>query len=156
MQKAVPRARGRGNRLDNPSPDLPKSCHCRPSILPAAFCFQGHRSFPIVLSPQPSFLPHKHHYFPSFPTPSFCPPASFFRSEISVSPCFFFFSFSSFSLLHLFWVKIGKPESSKISGLSSRKTAAWAAAWAPIERMRKWIIGSLWKIGSRAPLWWVG
>ena len=144
----------------------------------ASFFPYNHRSFPraivlsptillfptILLSPQPSL-------FPFFPHPIILSPQHRSFNQRSVCLCFF-------PLLNLFWVKTGNPERMgkycmrpyfRLKPILSKHpifyyfrsfvrkvmtTAAWAAAWAPIERMRK-LIG-MWKIGSRAPLWWVG
>ena len=60
---------------------------------------QGHRSFPttIVLSPQPSL-------FPFCPQPVILSPSIVLSIRDQRVPALFF------PLLHLFWVKVGKPE----------------------------------------------
>ena len=94
LQRAPSHAEGRPagyvggiDYIDNPSHDLP--------VMLQGHCSYRQRSFPraSVLSPQPLFFPHYHCSFPSFPNPSLCPPASFFRSVVKVSPFLLFFVF---------------------------------------------------------------
>ena len=119
MQKVVPRARGRANRLDNPFQKPAKVMPLQAIDLTGSVLFSGalffpynHRSFhraivlsttivlspTIVLSQQPSL-------FPLLSPPHHSVPQHRSFDQRSACPCYSFFP-----LFHLFWVKIGKPE----------------------------------------------